>query len=477
MTDDVFTSLRPTLPAPTPLYGLRPAAEGTGDVESLFSYFLGLSHAHRLTPKSVIDVVLPDALAKLPRSHGTRLAWGWDKHAGKELIGANFTADRWATILGVATGQTALQNATLVPLAAHVFGDLTTDRERICPQCQAEDHKGGRLPYGRLLWRLKAVTCCPIHRCALVEPVCGRPKAETKRQFSRVKLAGVCRECGSVAHECNSTPTHSVTEDEVWRAEQCRRMIAAFPGIAASNPHLVQLRIKERCAAPGALTSLALRSGATISVLSRWLKQPGARLSFDQILDICGTESIDLAELLQGRLVVVNQGLSIAPIRKKRTVRAADHAAIRSALKSAVAEGESVTVVAERLCVDIRTLAQHADLYDVVRQATRDRMAAANAARQNEAIAKAEAIAKKLLAAGRPLTSRNAKRHGADFYPSDVGWAVLALIRIGLGDRSLRRPALAARLGQAFFERIEAAVARVRAFQGDPQQRLQLDPT
>jgi len=42
-------------------------------------------------------------------------------------------------------------------------------------------------------------------------------------------------------------------------------------------------------------------------------------------------------------------------------------------------------------------------------------MAAANAARQNEAIGKAEAIAKKLLAAGRPLTSRNAKRHGADF--------------------------------------------------------------
>ncbi len=93
-------------------------------------------------------------------------------------------------------------------------------------------------------------------------------------------------------------------------------------------------------------------------------------------------------------------------------------------------------------------------------------MAGANAARQNES------IAKNLLAVGRPLTSRNAKRHGADFYPSDVGWAVLALIRIGLGDRSLRRPALASRLGQAFLERIESAVARGQAFQGDPQQRL-----
>ena len=66
MNDDVFLPLRPTLQAPTPLYGLRPAAEGTCDVESLFSYFLGLCHAHRLTPKNVIDIILPKVLAKLP---------------------------------------------------------------------------------------------------------------------------------------------------------------------------------------------------------------------------------------------------------------------------------------------------------------------------------------------------------------------------------------------------------------------------
>jgi len=227
---------------------------------------------------------------------------------------------------------------------------------------------------------------------------------------------------------------------------------------------------------PGALTSLARRSEATISVLSRWLKQPSSRLSFDQIIDICGTEGLNLSALLQGRIEISDQGgMSVSPRRTKRLVRAADHAAIKSALMAAVGQGESVTAVAERLRVDIGTLAQHADLYNVVRQATRDRLAAAKAARQNEAIASAEAIAKKLLGQGRRLTSRNAKKYGTNFYPSDVGWAVMALIRVGLGDRSLKRPALASRMGQPFLDKIEAAVGRVRVSLGDSQQRLLLD--
>jgi hypothetical protein len=66
-------------------------------------------------------------------------------------------------------------------------------------------------------------------------------------------------------------------------------------------------------------------------------------------------------------------------------------------------------------------------------------------------------------------------KHASSDYPSDVGWAVLGMIRIGLGDRSLRRPSLVSRIGQPFLEKIEAAVGRVRAAQGDPQQRLMLD--
>ena len=76
--------------------------------------------------------------------------------------------------------------------------------------------------------------------------------------------------------------TRIASADEAWRAE-CR------PLIANSDPAQLRLRIEEYCADPGALKSLAIRSGATTPVLSRWLKLPGARLSFDQMLDICRT--------------------------------------------------------------------------------------------------------------------------------------------------------------------------------------------
>lgn len=475
MADELFFLLRPEFPAPTPMYGRRPVGEGTGDIESLFSHFLSLAHDHRLTPKKVIDLVLPEVLAKLPRFEGTRLGWGWDKHAGKEMIGSGHVAERWSSILSSATGQTGLQLATLGPLAAHVYGDMTTDQDRVCHQCLTDDEAQGRLPYGRLLWRMKCVTCCPTHRCALVTPVCGRPADTTKRQFLRVKLSGVCSDCGSIGHRCNSVGHSIASSDEVWRAEQCRRMIAAFPAIEASDPTQLPLRIKEYCAAPGALTSLAIRSGATISVLSRWLKEPVARLSFDQILDICGTEGLELSALLQGRIEKTDLGgTPVSPKRTRRVVRPADHVAIKSALKAAIETGDSVTLVAERLRVDIATLAQHADLYNEVRKATRNRKAASDTARQDAAIAKAEAAALKLLRDGRRLTPRNAKGEGAYFYPSTVEWAVLALIRIGLGDRSVRHPASAARMSEAFLCKIEAAARRVRVAFGETQEKLQL---
>ena len=185
---------------------------------------------------------------------------------------------------------------------------------------------------------------------------------------------------------------------------------------------------------------------------------------------------MELAALLQGRIEKTDTcGSPVTPNRIRRVVRPADHSAIKAALKAAVETGDSVTLVAERLRVDIATLAQHADLYNEVRKATRNRKAASDTARQDAAIAKAEAVAIKLLRDGRRLTPRNAKGEGAYFYPSAVEWTVLALIRIWLGDRSVRHPSSALRMSEAFLSKIEAAARRVRAAFGETQAKLLLD--
>ncbi len=125
------------------------------------------------------------------------------------------------------------------------------------------------------------------------------------------------------------------------------------------------------------------------------------------------------------------------------------------------------------------TLAQHSELYSAVRKSTRDRKAAAHTARHDQAIAKAEAVAMKLLKDSRRLTPRNAKGEGegegAYFYPSAVEWTVLALIRIGLGDRSVMDPSAAIRMREVFLRKIEAAARRVRAAFGETQEKPQLD--
>lgn len=474
MHDDYFRSAWPQLETTT-LFGMRPRAEGTGDVESLFSYFLRLAHEHRLTPKKLVDVVLREVVAQVPQLVHWKIGWGWDKKGGRDIVGSGLVTQRWVKTLGVATGQAGLEPATMLGLAEHVSGDLLAADDRVCVQCIAEDMADGQLPYGRLLWRMKAVACCPTHRRRLVLPTCGRGTSTTWAQFSRVKLSGVCNQCGSIGHRCMSAQAEQASDDEVWRSEQCRHLIAALPAIASADPRAVPHCIKTYCVEPGALTSLALRSGATISVLSRWMNEPTARLSFDQLLDICGTERLNLAALLQGRLERPEPGKApVAPARTKRTLVRVDHDRVRAALTDAIKSGESVTQVAERLRVDVSTLAQHKALYEQVRHETRQRKAAAVCARQDTAVSAAEAVAVKLVQGNVRLTHRNALRAGSRSYPSDTAAAVLAMIRIGLGDRTVRYPAMAARMGEPFLKKIEAAVQRVSVAAGVPQERLPL---
>ncbi|MCK6422829.1 MAG: hypothetical protein L6Q73_18245 [Aquabacterium sp.] len=84
-------------------------------------------------------------------------------------------------------------------------------------------------------------------------------------------------------------------------------------------------------------------------------------------------------------------------------------------------------------------------------------------------------MAVKLVQGKMPLTHRNALRAGSRSYPSDTAAAVLAMIRIGLCDRTVRYPAIAARMGEPFMAKIELAVQRVGAVAVVPQARLPLD--
>lgn len=59
-------------------------------------------------------------------------------------------------------------------------------------------------------------------------------------------------------------------------------------------------------------------------------------------------------------------------------------------------------------------------------------------------------------------------------YPSETPAAILSMIRIGLGDRTVAYPSLAYRMSEPLLKKIEAAVERISAATGSQQERLPL---
>lgn len=224
-----------------------------------------------------------------------------------------------------------------------------------------------------------------------------------------------------------------------------------------------------------AVSGLACRAGAPKSVLTQWLKHEEWRLNFEQLLDICAVEELDLAELLQGRLVASPGAAGLAPSRVRRRRDPVDHEAVRSALAQALTDERAVTDVAKALHVDLATLAKHRDLYVPVREATARRNAAAEEARHLAAIQKVETMACNLAKRGKRLTHRNALREGSNrFAPSSVESVVLSVMRTALGDRRAKGPATAAKLGPRYLQRISEAAGRLRPEIGEAQIPLPL---
>lgn len=461
------------LVAATPLYGIPPRCAGTGEVESLFSHLLSLSFAQRLAPRQVVSHVLPEVEEKLgvmamaPRH---QVGWAWDKHAGKQMVGMHQSAARWARVMEAATGLAGLRFSTLLPLELLTTGNLVTEEERVCIDCLAADKADGQMPYGRLLWRLRPATCCPLHLKRLLVPTCGRKGRLLASDYGRIKLSGVCGSCGSIGHACRKEKSEEASPEEVWRAEQCLRVLAALPSIEQAGPAPVRAAVRALCTERGAVSSLAFRAGAPKSVLTQWLKHEEWRLSFDQLLDICAVEELELAELLQGRLVASSGAAGLAPSRVRRRRDPVDHDAVRSALVQALTEKRSVTDVAKELHVDLATLAKHRDLYVPVREASAKRNAEAEEARHLAAIQKVETMASNLAKRGKRLTHRNALCEGSYcFAPSSVESVVFSVMRTALGDRRAKGPAVAARLGPRYLQRISEAADRLRPGIGQVQ--------
>lgn len=169
-----FLELRlPEIPPRSCLYHLEPLGIGTPYVESLTSYMVRLARAHSVSARALIIGAI-EPLLKL-RHLGYFDKTGQHLNAflnlsASSLNGISKFSQDFVQALEIATLRSNLSVLTLFPLASitidwYLYKTIKT----WCPDCFNEWRNIGSPIYEPLLWQIRAVTVCPIHKRPLVD--------------------------------------------------------------------------------------------------------------------------------------------------------------------------------------------------------------------------------------------------------------------------------------------------------------------
>lgn len=358
------------------------------------------------------------------------------------------------------------QIGAMAALNRHVCGiGLVDSRERVCLDCIRNDQAEGRRPYGRLLWRIAAVKCCPDHRSALVPTRCSRASGPRRGHATlRCRKAGECLQCGSIGFECVQPSEEPISDADVWRAQACRQLLACLPEIEKADPLTMKDALIAHCHRLDGKSALARRVNATKSSISRWLNHRSARMSLPQLLDIAVSEGFELHKMLLGDLGQSRPAPSREPVRVRRPYRYLDHHELEQSLIIAIRDKGSLPEVAKRLDVDQTSLAKHRELYSALRDDHRQRREQADIERQDDAIRQAADIVRRALRDGRPASLRRASElTGTHWRGSQLRASALTLLRIELGDPVVTPPLRTSVFSDRFIDRIKQAAGQLEA--------------
>jgi hypothetical protein len=174
------------IPPRSALYRLEPIGLGTPLVESLTSYVTRLAQEHCLMVGRLIGSVVAPLIGK-PYLLNTQDAACMNK---SHLIASDFVRT-----LEALTEYSGLEHLTLRPLSSlFVRPGLSRPRRAWCPACYDDQNEQAKTIYDPLLWVLKEVNACTVHR-RLLESRCPHCGAE-ERWLERRTIPGHCSKCG-----------------------------------------------------------------------------------------------------------------------------------------------------------------------------------------------------------------------------------------------------------------------------------------
>ena len=183
------------------LYGRRPRGVGTPLLESLSGYLARVCEARSISVVEVLDVfVRPLVSPKLLRSRG-HLPRYLKMHIASDFDGMTWRAQAAVGALEVLTEEADLAVHTCLSwrrLFTPRSSGAIHGRKRWCALCFEAWERGGSEPWEPLLFRLRPVERCPIHRVRLSER-CASCRCTQPMVAQRVPLS-YCHHCGVRLH-------------------------------------------------------------------------------------------------------------------------------------------------------------------------------------------------------------------------------------------------------------------------------------
>ncbi|KQP17052.1 TniQ family protein [Pseudorhodoferax sp. Leaf265] len=386
----------------TPLYGLALRRTEAGDPESIYSYVLRLAFEHRVIPLALARTGL---IAPQNNLRGELFMC----RDGAALLGGSDFAMATCQSLSEATGVKDLHGGTLLPLRSIAASQQLLSRvDRVCLSCIREDVCANRKTFGRLLWRLHCVSCCPVHReqlvevstCPVAEPAPGKP----------VQIYGVCQRCASVGYECRP-PAESASAEDVDTSAFCRDLLAVAADLPPDYAATAKRSLKEFSRNfVGGCAAIATGAAINKSLLSRFLNEPQARLQLSSLVNVAKVLNIGAVDLVRGNFAQASTAPSLHVDREKCPKRKIDHAELRAALSHALSD-DSLTIakLSKSLDVDRKLLRlANPDAYALIVQRNLERLDVTREEDWNSALRRAAAMLRRLREMGLKPNLRNA---------------------------------------------------------------------
>jgi len=177
---------------PRKLFPITLQGDNSSEIESFPSYLHRISFDHGVYVGELIRFAKHHAPEALNQRHEVKVP---NYITVSELVRPEKMTSYLVDLISYATGQ-KLESSTLWFLGnclgqsnGHIVRGF-----RWCPECFAEYKSLGQTPYFKLIWHMKAIKACPIHRTPLIGhcEFCGCDQTT----YRKTAQLGICQKCG-----------------------------------------------------------------------------------------------------------------------------------------------------------------------------------------------------------------------------------------------------------------------------------------